>query len=89
VSIKARLKSAKQRLDDYTREHDDGCVCRYVEIVEGEPLTDELRKQVEANVLCFEHHKHTRSHVGFSTVIIVQQRPPLADGEYNDAPLVA
>jgi hypothetical protein len=50
---------------------------------------EEKRKQVEANVLCFERHKHARRRVGFSTVIIAQQRPQLTDGEDDDAPLVA
>jgi hypothetical protein len=84
----ARVEELKRRAMERAPRR-DGCVCQYVDVVEGEPLSDEVRKRVEANVLCFGRHKHTRSHVGFSTVIIAPQRPPLADAEDDDAPLVA
>lgn len=84
----ARLEDLKRRATERAPRR-DGCACRYVDIVEGEPMSEEERKQVEANVLCFERHKHSRRHVGFSTVIIAPPRPQLPDDEDDGAPLVA
>lgn len=84
----ARLEELKRRATERAPRRDD-CACQYVDVVEGEPLSEEVRKQVEANVLCFERHKHARRHVGFSAIIITPQRPQLTDGEDDDAPLVA
>lgn len=83
----SRLEDLKRRATERAPRR-DGCVCQYVNVVEGEPLSEEVRRQVEANVLCFERHKHSRRHVGFSTVIVAPPRPTLADDE-DDAPLVA
>jgi hypothetical protein len=80
----ARLEELKRRAMERAPGR-YGCACCYVDIVEGEMMSTEARKQVEANVLCFARHKLRPRHVGFSTIIIV---PPQHSGaiEEDDAP---
>jgi len=82
----ARLEDLKRRAMERAPRR-DGCVCQYVDVVEGEPMSEEEQRQVEANVWCFERHKHARRHAGFSTVIIAQPRALKCD-EGDNTPLI-
>ena len=73
------LKSAEQRLGDYTREHGHYCVCRLVHVEEGQRLSEDVQAQVEINLQCFERYKHARCKFGFSTVIVAPLSQAVSD----------
>jgi len=87
----SRLEELKRRARAIVPQR-DGCVCRLVHVRDGEPLAEEER-QVEANRECFERHKRSSSHVGFSVVTVAAHPFRRGDGEEHteddDAPLVA
>jgi hypothetical protein len=88
MNIKARLKSAEQRLDGYTREHGHNCVCQLVHVEEGQRMSEDEQSHVERNLRCFERNNHARCHVGFSTVIVAPLRARLTVNKDEGEPLV-
>lgn len=79
----ARLEELKRRARSLVPPS-DACACRYVDVTEGEPLTEEERQQIESNVLCFERCKRKKTHVGFSVVVVSSQSFWRGYGEEND-----
>jgi hypothetical protein len=50
-----------------------GCVCEYVEIIEGEAFTTEQQQTLTQNRECYERHNDRNMHVGFSSVMVPAQ----------------
>ena len=50
------------------------CTCRYIEILEGEPLTEEQERVLTDNIACYERN-HENSHTGFA---YIEMPPPAA-----------
>jgi hypothetical protein len=64
------LKREIERLKKLARERPNICVCRYIEVVEGELLTGEQERILERNRACYERNHDLRAHAGFSSVIV-------------------
>jgi hypothetical protein len=47
-----------------------GCVCEYVEIVDGQPLTIEQEHILANNRDCFQRSENREVHVGWSSMTI-------------------
>jgi len=47
-----------------------GCVCEYVEVVEGEVLTSQQEQTLARNRECYERNNVRNAHVGFSSILI-------------------
>jgi hypothetical protein len=59
------LKREIKRMQELAREtRPSQCVCRYIEIVGSEPLSEVQANILEANRLCFDQN-HERAHTGF------------------------
>jgi len=67
------LKTLRQEIEDLkelVRGRPVGCSCCYLEIVEGESLTEAQREILQANRRCY-HRNHDRdAHVGFSSITV-------------------
>ena len=42
-----------------------GCVCEYVEIIDGESITMEQQQTLTRNRECYQRHNDRNMHVGF------------------------
>jgi hypothetical protein len=81
------LKREIERLKNLVLDRPVGCVCRYIEIVEGATLTEEQERVLESNRDCYERNHDQRAHVGFTAVIIAPiQRT--GDDNSDNTPLV-
>ena len=47
-----------------------GCVCRYVEIVDGRPFTTEQKGSLNYNRQCYERTGDRTAHVGFTSIVV-------------------
>ncbi len=53
-----------------------GCSCCYVEIVDGELLTEAKKQILEANRSCYDRNPHRAAHVGFMSITVPANRFP-------------
>ncbi len=68
MSNLAALRREIERMTTFAREtRPSQCVCRYLEIVESEPLSEVQAQILEANRLCFDQN-HELAHTGFTFV---------------------
>jgi len=62
------LRREIERMQELARQkRPSQCTCRYLTIVESEPLSDEQAQILEANRLCFDQN-HELAHTGFTFV---------------------
>lgn len=47
-----------------------GCVCQYVEVIEGQHATTEQEQTFASNRQCYERYSDRTMHVGFSSVLV-------------------
>jgi len=74
MSNLASLRREIERMKELARERPVSCFCRYVEIVESEPLTEEQERILESNRECRERSHEERTHVGFVYLEIPRQQ---------------
>ena len=47
-----------------------GCLCEYVEVIEGEALTTNQHQIVTQNRECYERNHERNAHTGFSSITV-------------------
>ena len=50
-----------------------GCVCEYVEVIDGQPLTTEQERTLTNNRACYQRLENREVHVGWSSIIVPQK----------------
>jgi hypothetical protein len=69
MSNLASLKREIERMKELARQkRPSECTCRYIEILESEPLTEEQERVLTANMACYERNHDHRAHAGFAYV---------------------
>lgn len=65
------LKREVQQLKAVARSRcGSGCVCEYVEVVEGQAPTIEQQQILKNNQSCYQQHDNRELHVGWSSIIV-------------------
>lgn len=87
MSIRARLTELERRAQERAG-HGTGCKCQFIYFNEGEPLTEDQERILEANRKCFERNHNRKYHIGITHIEVARQRHSNYE-EDDDSPLIA
>jgi len=68
------LRSMRRELEHLkalARAHrGSGCVCEYVEVIDGQSITTEQQQKLTRNQECYERNYDRTMHVGFAAILV-------------------